>query len=428
MAQNDKRTNNELLNDVYDIANNAIRVAGDFGITDASNGLTLNGDTVELGGDLTKSTNISLKGNNFSITSESGEAGSILFKSKDSDTAYGVIGIGQDEVYSQVTFGTVYTQLYVSHANAGIYNTSSASENSITLNGATLVVRDDQGSKGLIYFDDYSTNFTDRSLVDKAYADGLISSFLTTKSYGFTSQGIGTGDYYKAGFYELSATDTTLSNSSLTQTFGSANNPHSSHAFVVGAGGATVDAGVVGLRVNGTRIEDDGTRTAGYSYTLSSDITTIILNEYIEAPKFIGEVEFELFTVSGTPITYTIDFNYGLTKYEDFGNADFTLRGFEFVGLAAASDSNFDIEVIHHSSTGWTYSAAAFDSPTPVYKYSDDTQTESDLVNGEYFAWKRSPLALDVDGSASCGLIIKIHTGANNSVQTMDVNIGVNLK
>ena len=45
------------------------------------------------------------------------------------------------------------------------------------------------------------------------------------------------------------------------------------------------------------------------------------------------------------------------------------------------------------------------------------------LANNENFAWKRSTLAEYIDGSSDEGIIVKIVTGANNSVQSMDVHI-----
>ena len=76
--QNDKGTIVELLNNVYDSATNALRVnlsgGTSGGITDADNGLSLNGTTVELGGSLTHNTYIELVSNDLVV-----EDGKIYF-------------------------------------------------------------------------------------------------------------------------------------------------------------------------------------------------------------------------------------------------------------------------------------------------------------------------------------------------------------
>ena len=66
-----------------------------------------------------------------------------------------------------------------------------------------------------------------------------------------------------------------LTQGTTTQTFGTANISYASHPFVVAGGAGTTDAGVVGLRVTGTRIQDDGTRTVGYADTIITDITSL---------------------------------------------------------------------------------------------------------------------------------------------------------
>ena len=252
----------------------------------------------------------------------------------------------------------------------------------------------------------------------------------TSKSYSFTSQGVGSGTYYIAGYYDVSTTDANLTQASTTQTFGTANASYASHPFVVAGGAGTVDAGTIGLRVTGTRIQDNGTRTASYADTIITDITSQTLDEYTEAVKFIGTVTFELIVTSGTPTTYSFDFNYGLVKYEDFGNNDFDITGFEVVGTAGATDANFNITLIHHNDEDWTYAATGFDiTPTEITDLQTVHNTEYQLSNGEPFAFKRVPLnyASVIHGGASEGVLIRVVTSANNSVQSMDAHIGVRI-
>ena len=244
------------------------------------------------------------------------------------------------------------------------------------------------------------------------------------KSYSFTSQGIGAGTYYKGGYYDYSSTDANLTQALTTQTYGTANVAYSAHPFIVCAGVGTTDAGVVGLRITGTSIDDNGVRTTSDADTILTDITAVATNEYYEAKKFIGTVTYELITISGTPTTYSLDFNYGYAKYEDIGNRDFYIFGIEAVGLAAASDNAFDIRLLHHKNTGWTYAATGFVAGNgSIASWSTDLGTEDELANGIDFAWKRTNLNTFIDGSGSEGIILEITTGQNNSVQTMDVHI-----
>lgn len=278
------------------------------------------------------------------------------------------------------------------------------------------------------YFDTIYAKLGQAVTFSQLTVTGESYGLLTVKSYSFTSQGILSGTYYAAGFYDAPLTDANLDEGSLTQAYGSANVSYAAHAFIVAGGAGAVDVGVVGLKVTGTRIEDDGTRTLSYEDIISADITTLSLNEYAEAVKFIGSVTFELYVVSGTPTAYSLDFNYGLAKYEDFGNHKFDVKGFEAVGLAGGNDSNFNITLLHHDSTAWIYSAAAFDPSMGHHIIDLQTihDTEFELSNGKPFAFKITPIVHeDIVGNNGEGVIIRIIAGANNSVQTMDMHIGV---
>lgn len=250
------------------------------------------------------------------------------------------------------------------------------------------------------------------------------------KSYSFTSQGVGAGTFYLGGYYDIATTDANLTQAALTQTFGTTNASYAAHAFTVAGGAGTVDTGVVGLRVTGTRIQDDGTRTPAYSYTIYDDITTATLNEYKEAPKFIGAVTYQLYVVSGTPTAYSFDFNYGFVKYEDFSNNDFDLLGFEVVGVAGATDAGFNITLIHHNDQDWVYAATGFAiTPTVITDLQTVHNTEYTLSNGKPFAFKLAPLAYSsvIAGKDTEGIITRVVTTANNSVQSMDIHIGARI-
>lgn len=247
------------------------------------------------------------------------------------------------------------------------------------------------------------------------------------KSFSFRSPVGGFGTYFAGGFYHSPATDANLSQAGATQVFGTANRSYAAHAFIVAGGVGTVDVGQIGIRVTGTSITDAGVRTATDSEVLAEDITTLSADQYLESSKkWIGQITFELYVADGAPTTYALDFNYGLAKYEDFGNVNLVLTDLEVVGRAGANDTGFNVELIHHKATGWTYSAAAFvPGPAAIYDMNTDHVTETDITNGENFAWKRASLNESIPASGGEGMIWRITTGANNAIESMNLHIGV---
>lgn len=248
---------------------------------------------------------------------------------------------------------------------------------------------------------------------------------LLTKAYSFTSNGIGSGVYYLGGYYYSSAADANLNQGAASQVFGNVNVGYGGHAFIVAGGAGSVDSGVVGIKVTGTSITETGTRTTNDSETLSSDITSLSLNEVLETTKhWIGQITFQLFTVSGSPTTYSLDFNYGLCAHDDFSSRDTTIDSIDVTGLAGGNDTGFDIEFIKHDRTNWTYHATAFvPGDGAIASWSDYYGTKKNLANGHPFSFKANDLDTFIDVSEGEGFLIRITTGANNSVQSMDVQI-----
>lgn len=138
---------------------------------------------------------------------------------------------------------------------------------------------------------------------------------------------------------------------------------------------------------------------------------------YETSKKFIGQVSIE--KQSGPDLLC----NYGWAKYWDNANHDFLITGFEVTGRAAANDSGFDIELLHYTESKWNYNAGATATLDTTYRFLDDYTVENDLDSGDYFAWKRTNLNLEVLGSGSEGILWKITTGANNSVEQMDIQL-----
>lgn len=258
-----------------------------------------------------------------------------------------------------------------------------------------------------------------------AREDAVGGTVPVLKSYNFSARSASSGTYYNAGFYEAAAADSNLTNASTTQTLGTANAAHASHAFIVAALAGVTDGSDLVLTVTGTSITDAGVRTGSDSQVIVSDCTTSSLNTYYEtSKKWIGQITFTLSSTGGS--TFNYDFNYGLAKYEDFGNRSFTLTDFEVTGLANSNDSGFDVILYKHSQTGWTYHASAFVPGNSVLaQLSTIHGAEREAVSGDQIAFKRAGMSTAIDGSASEGLVIAIITTVNNSLSYLNSHIGV---
>ena len=104
-----------------------------------------------------------------------------------------------------------------------------------------------------------------------------------------------------------------------------------------------------------------GVRTPADSEVIIADCTAESTNDYTEtSKKWIGQITYTLSSSGGGTFDYT--FNYGLCKYEDFSNTKVTITSFEIVGEGNTADATFNVTLMKHTTTGWTYSAAAFDS------------------------------------------------------------------
>jgi len=241
-----------------------------------------------------------------------------------------------------------------------------------------------------------------------------------------SNEGIaGAGEYYMMGYYDCPAADTTLSNGSPTQAYGTANSAYAAHAILVSDGNASTNApsNTIVVTVTGTRIQDDGTRTPGYVATITNDLVAMAADEVVEtSEKFIGAV---LYTATSAGATvFTGDINYGFASYEDYGNTDFTIDSFAFEWFAALSDAGFDIDIHRHELTGWTFSAAAFEAGSaPLYALTIDHGAEHEMVASEHGKWKRAGESEIILGSGSEGLVVHIVTTAGKSIEWLNGSI-----
>ena len=258
---------------------------------------------------------------------------------------------------------------------------------------------------------------------DGAGVETAIVTGTTYKSYGAGDFG-GSGTHYLAGFYQSAAAHSVLTiGGTDTQSVAYGDEGMmAAHAFCVAAGAGGAD---LVLTVEGTSITDAGVRTASDEEVIVADCDQAVTDQYFETTKkWLGNI---IYRLSGTAGSFT--FNYGVCKYDDFGNNDFTATDFEMVVHAAGTDTGFDVQLLHHEPDGWTYSAAAFEPGGAVIcsSLADCSTSYDEIFNGYGSAYKRTGLTTAVEGSGSEGVVIKVVTAAPNSVAYGDFHIGVKL-
>ncbi|KKM79139.1 hypothetical protein LCGC14_1352850 [marine sediment metagenome] len=261
--------------------------------------------------------------------------------------------------------------------------------------------------------------------------DGVGNIFLRhqneTKSYNFNSPTGSSGIFYVAGSYFAPSGEAVLTNGSPTVTLGSANVSYAMHVIAVAKGDGANTSGDLVLTVTGASMDDEGNFNGSDSEVLVADalLATFSTNKLGETPKkWVGQITITLTSSGGG--TFNCSFNYGYAKYEDFQNQAHSITGLECVGRAGAADTGFNIKLYYHSSSGWTYSAAAFvPGGTVLANHNTDHSTGKNLANGEPINYKRVDLNTDVAGDNSEGSVVEITTGANRAIESMDVHIAV---
>ena len=196
------------------------------------------------------------------------------------------------------------------------------------------------------------------------------------------------------------------------QTMGTANIAYAAHVYFV-LGASSTD---MVIRVSGTRIQDDGTRTTSYN----SDVDTSggILDDYFETPeKFIGQVNITLLSGTGAVV------DYGWAAYWDNRNTRFVVSSIEWTGRSGANDSGPNISLFHHMSTGWTYNGAGAILPPPITDMQSVHVTEFELATGQQFKFKITGLAEVVQGEGSEGIVIGIDITQNNAVANSNIEM-----
>lgn len=252
----------------------------------------------------------------------------------------------------------------------------------------------------------------------------------------FPGSNLVAGTYYLFGSYNAPAADANLTNASATVTYGGAQSMYGAYVFIVASGAGSTDAGTVELEVSGTSIDDVGNRTPADTEVIVVDIAAleVVANVYLQTlKKWVGTVTFTLQGASGSPTTFSFDFNYGFTTYETGGGSGFTLDLIDVKGFCGVDNStgNFDIGFLLHPNNGdttMTYSAAAFvPGGDEIYKITDTVATDNFLTQGHYFAVRRESLNFPVGTSTLTGrgVVCRITTGTNDTVDYMNVTLGI---
>jgi hypothetical protein len=247
----------------------------------------------------------------------------------------------------------------------------------------------------------------------------------------FKSPAASSGNFHAFGFYEAPAADANLTQLSATQTLGSANNAYMAQVFIVAAAAGTVGgtgSGVAKITITGTSVTHAGVRTPADSEVLVADITALTTNQFVESTKmWVGTVTLTLApTVDRSE--YAVDFNYGYASVSHFFEHTVQIKQFECTGRAGATDTGFNIQLLKHSSVGWVYHATAFvPGGTVILDMNTDLNTEKNITSGKRFHYHRKNLTNIIIGSdGSEGVVLRIITGANNAVESMDMRIHFN--
>ena len=265
--------------------------------------------------------------------------------------------------------------------------------------------------------------------IDGAGDEHLVHGFPTMQSWSFSN--IGSGVHCLAGDYEAPAAEMVLNQGNTTQTVGDAGDdePWGAHAFVVHKGDGANTSGDLVLTVSGSSITDEGVYVANDSEVILADalLAAAATDGYVETDlKWVGQATFTLSSSGGGNFNYSG--NYGFSAYTDTFNTDFEITAFKCRGQAGAS-TNIDIELLHHPAdgSGWSYSAAAFVSGNgSLVKMSDEYEGgEVNVTSGKNFNFKRVGISQAVSGSTSGGYLIRVTTGANNAIDFMTCNVGV---
>ncbi len=280
-------------------------------------------------------------------------------------------------------------------------------ESAVTANPGSIYLNESGGTGTTVYLKESGVGNT-------GWEPATSATLIRKQSWGMpTAVGTLSPDtYYVGGSYMFASTDNDFNPAA---TYGTALGSYAAHIFFVAAAGATDTE----ITVTGTTITDAGVRTA--SDTEVVQINNASADTYYETnKKFLGQVSIE--KTAGTDRLL----NYGWCKYWDNQNQDFTIKGGEATWYANNAGA-FDVQLIHHKATGWTYNAgAAATPPDPLFNMATLHGPELNTVANEYGAVKIIDPGTFVEGSANEGILGAIVTSVNNQIHFGQMTLSFN--
>lgn len=241
-------------------------------------------------------------------------------------------------------------------------------------------------------------------------------------SYTFAGRDIAAGDHYVGGFYEYDSNEAALTKGSSIVFNLTGNSSDAGYFFIVWGSGGT-DGTNITLTVTGDSINDNGVLTVADSEVLySGPPGALALNQKLETTRrWPGSVTCTL-TCDGT--ASTANFNYAKVMYEHVhDNVDITWKRFFTTGLCDNTDANFDVQVLLHKETGWTYASSGWEPSTgTLFSMQADYSTASGIKSDKHFAYDRVFTPYEVIGPSE-GVVIKVVTSVAKAVAYAQIRL-----
>ena len=156
-------TATKLDNTVFDTYTGTTQPVIDAAVTGATNGLTKSGRNIELGGSLTKNTSIVGTGFDLTVNTKS-----MVLQAVNGISLIDTDGVGGINLESDA--GTISL---IGNTNLGVERTK------LEINDTQMLITDSRVAPvGLQYAADYSSNFTNESLVSKRYVDAVATGLI----------------------------------------------------------------------------------------------------------------------------------------------------------------------------------------------------------------------------------------------------------
>lgn len=165
---------------VLDDANETITLNKDLVLTDKVSGFKATFNTADMDADYTYRFPAN-KGGTFAMTDDIVGGANTIYNTDDVLTGDRTVGLSGFRLIFSESSGVDTTAISLADEDIYIYyENSGGSDSGINITPSQMLVIDEINAIGLRYADDYSANFTERSLVDKGYVDSVASSLTLT--------------------------------------------------------------------------------------------------------------------------------------------------------------------------------------------------------------------------------------------------------